>query len=253
MIMGNLLKLEFRKLKRQKSFYVCTLVMVALLFLSALTTNVLLNGNPDAADQMNVSGIANSITAVGNCSFLLIAGIFTALTVCDDYEQQTVKTIFARGYSRKSVYLAKLVSVWLSTTVMFVVVELAAFALGSYFFGVGDLGDFRFLGLVGAQYIACMANVALFFAISSVLRKNGSSIAGTIVAPMLVSMVLGLADSFLKLEDFSLTSVWLSSFMTDLSTLSVGGGRTVTCLVASLCYIPVFVLGGMYLNKKNEL
>ena len=251
--MGNLLKLEFRKLKKQKSFYICTLVIVALLFLSALTTKVFLNESPDMAGQLNASGIGNLVTAIGNCSFLLIVGIFTALTVCEDYEQQTVKTIFARGYSRKSVYFAKLVSVWLSTTVMFAVVELAAFAFGSYFFGVGDLGNFRFLGVIGVQYITCMANVALFFAISSVLRKNGSSIAATIVAPMLVSMVLGLADSFLKLDDFTLTSIWLSSLVNDLTTLSVSGGRLTTCLVASLCYIPVFVFGGMYFNKKMEL
>ena len=97
-----------------------------------------------------------------------------------------------------------------------------------------------------------MANVAMFFAISSVLRKNGSSIAATIVAPMLVNVVLSFADSLLKLRDVSLTNYWLSSFLGDL-TLSVESGRMTVCLVASLIYIPVFVFAGIRINRKIEL
>lgn len=102
--MGTLMKFELHKLKKQKSFYICTLIMVALLFLSAMTTNALVNGSPEYAAQFKGSGLDSMIGALGNCSFLLIAGIFTALTVCEDYEQQTVKNIFSRGYSRGSVY-----------------------------------------------------------------------------------------------------------------------------------------------------
>ena len=91
------MKFEMHKLKKQKSFYICTLIMVALLFLSAITTKALVNGSPEYAAQFKGSGIDSMIGALGNCSFLLIAGIFTALTVCEDYEQQTVKNIFSRG------------------------------------------------------------------------------------------------------------------------------------------------------------
>jgi len=250
--MGTLMKFEMHKLKKQKSFYICTLIMVALLFLSAMTTNALVNGSPEFAAQFKGSGIDSMIGALGNCSFLLIAGIFTALTVCEDYEQQTVKNIFSRGYSRGSVYTAKLMTVWIATSVMFLIAELAALISGSLYFGIGETESLRFLAVLGVQYVVAMANVAMFFAISSVLRKNGSSIAATIVAPMLVNVVLSLADSLLKLKDVSLTNYWLSSFLGDL-TLSVGSGRMTVCLVAALIYIPVFVIFGMRINRKIEL
>lgn len=251
--MKNLLKLEFRKMRKQKSFYICTAVMLGLLFLSVLTANALANGSPALAGQFTASGMDSMMNAVNNSSFLMIAGIFIALFVCDDYEQQTIKNIYARGYSRKQVYLSKLLSVWIGTTVMFVIVLLCAFVLGSAYFGTGSLRDPRFISVLAVQYIACMANMGLCFLVSSLLRKNGSSIAATIIAPMMVNMLLGMLDSFMKFQDFSTTSLWLSSFVGDLSTLAVTGERLMVCLVASLIYIPVFAAVGVCFHRKIEL
>lgn len=251
--MNNLLKLEFTKLKRQKSFFVCTIIMVALIFLSMLTAKALANASPEITAEFKASGIESLISGMNNSSFTLIASIFTVLFVCEDYDSQTVKNIYARGYSRKSVYLSKMISVFVGTTVMFVIVELAALGLGTAFFGLGELGNFKFLAVVGTQYVVVMANIALAFVIASLFRRNGGSIAGIVLAPMLVGVVCGLADSFFKIEDFSLTSLWLSNFMTDVSTLAVSAQRLLVCLVGSLVYIPLFVIVGLYFNKKMEL
>lgn len=251
--MNNLLKLEFTRLKRQKSFYVCTIIMVALLFLSLLTTNALMNASPELAAEFTGSGIESLVSGMNNSSFTLIASIFAVLFVCEDYDQQIVKNIYARGYSRKNVYLSKMISVLAATSVMFIVIELAALALGTAFFGLGEFGNFKFLAVVGTQYVVAMANIALAFATASIFRKNGGSIAVIILVPMLVGVVCGLADSLLKIEEFTLTSLWLSNFMTDVSTLAVSTQRMLVCLVGSLIYIPVFVIAGLYFNKKIEL
>lgn len=252
--MKNLLKLEFRKMRKQKSFYICTLVMIGLLFLSVLTANALLTGNHAAlAGTFAASGMDTAINAVNNSSFLMIAGIFVAIFVCDDYEQQTIKNIYARGYSRKQVYLSKLLAVWIGTTVMFVIVLLFAFICGTAYFGTGAFAGLRVIRILAVQYAACMANMSLCFLVSSLLRKNGSSIAATIVAPMLVNMLLGMLDSFMKLKEFSVTSVWVSSFMGDLSSLSVSSGRVSVCLIASLFYMAVFAVAGIASHKKIEL
>lgn len=251
--MNRLIKLEFRKLRKQKSFYICTVIMIGLLFLGTLTSNALANAAPELLEQLDASGIGNLIAAVSNSSFVLIAGIFTALCVCEDHEQNTVKTIYARGFSRLQVYFSKMISIFLATSVMFLLVLAFSFLFGALFFGVGSIDSLKLLALLGVQYIASMANIALCFAISSVLRRNGSSIAATILAPMLVNVVLSLVDSFLKFEDFSTTTIWLSSFLGDLGTLAVSTERMLVCLVASLIYIPVFIVAGAYFNKKIEL
>lgn len=247
--MKNLLTLEFHKMKKQKSFYICTIIMIGLLFLSVLTANALAGSAP----EFSASSMDMVLNALNNSSFLMIAGIFTALFVCDDYEQQTIKNIYARGYSRKQVYLSKLISIWTGTTIMFAVVLLCSFLFGTIYFGADDFGNLSFLGLLAVQYVTCMANMGLCFFVSSLLRKNGSSIAATIVVPMIASMVLGMFDSFMKFKEFSTANLWVSSLIGDLSTLTVSTERLYVCLFASLIYIVIFAVAGIFFHKKIEL
>ena len=104
--MKNLLKLEFRKLKTRKSFYICIAVMVGMFAISTFTINGLIN--PDFSEDLGLSGINSLIGALSSSSFTMISGIFVALFVCEDYTSQTVKNIYAKGYSRTKVYLSKL-------------------------------------------------------------------------------------------------------------------------------------------------
>lgn len=251
--MKNLLKFEFRKLKKQKSFYICTVIAVALLFLFALTVRSIIWGDSaPAEEELVTAGIGIMVGALSNSSFIMIAGIFVVLFVCEDYSTQTVKNIYARGYSGKQVYFAKLISALLGTTVMFAVVEVAAFAIRTAFFGFGNFDFLKFLELIGIQYTIVVANIALDFALASTIRKNGGAIASVILVPMLVGVVTGFADSFLKSDSFSFTSLWLSEFLSDVSVMTVSPKRMVICLVGSLIYIPLFVTAGVYLHQKSE-
>ncbi len=241
--MKQLLKLEMRKLKKQKSFYICTLLMIALLFLSTLISKAL-----------ESAGTAYTMAAgaVSGCSFLTIAGIFVALLVCDDYEQQTIKNIYSRGYSRKQVYFSKYITAFLAVTVMFVLVTASAFQFGKMYFGTENGSIGALLRLLAVQYVICMANMSFFFALAAVLRKNGASIAAVLVAPMLVNMILTLADSFIKSEKLALSRLWISSFLSELSSLNFEQNRLKLCLAASLLYIPFFLMIGFFLHKKKE-
>ena len=80
--MRNLLKLEFRKLQRQKSFYVCTGIMVALVILGAVISNALLKIAPeDLTNQFQLSGIQALLSAYADSSFNLIICIFISLNI----------------------------------------------------------------------------------------------------------------------------------------------------------------------------
>lgn len=251
--MNNLLKLEFRKVRRQKSFYICVIIMAGLLLLSILTENALTDINAEFNIQHTSSNINTALNALSNSSFFIIAGIFTALLVCDDYEQQTIKNIYTRGYSRTQVYLAKLISVWACTTVMFIIVLLCSIIFGTIYFGMGELGNLNFITVIAVQYIVSMANIGMCFFVSALLRKTGSSIAASIVVPMIVNMLLGMLDSFIKLKNFTASSLWISSFMSDLSNLTVSCERLTVCIILSLVYIVIFTFAGISLHKRIEL
>ena len=245
--MMSLLRFEFRKLWKQKRFYICTGVMVSLILLSGVTTKVLLG------DATGMTAIELMLNAVENSSFLMIAGIFVALHICEDYEQQTIKNIYARGYTRTEVYFSKLVTAWLSTTIMFLMIVLISFVLGNIYFTAGSADVGKLIELLFVQYLVCMANISMFIALSTVFRTNGSSIAATIVFPMLVNVVLALLDSYLKLEKIHLADYWVSSLSNGLSTLTMHNGKMVQCGILAVIYCMIFIAIGWHFSKKVEL
>lgn len=56
-----------------------------------------------------------------------------------------------------------------------------------------------------------------------------------------------------QLKDTSLTNLWVSSFINDLSALTVEHSRLMVCFMASVVYIIVFMTMGSFLHKKIEL
>lgn len=243
--MQNLLKFEWRKLRKSKSFYICMGIMAGLLFLSAFTYHTILQTASEFV------GITFMQRALNESSFTLVIGVFIAIFVCEDYEQQIVKNIYARGYSPKKVYIAKMISVWIAVSIMFLFVEIFGFLFGTMYFGTGEIDVTQIIGRIGIQYVIIMANTTLYYAMTSIIRKNGSSIAACMVVPMVVNMIFGIVDSLLRIEEISLTDFWISSFLSELTTLQLGSKRMLVCLLFSLLYIPLFLFVGFYKSVSD--
>ncbi len=250
--MKNLLKLEFYKLKRRKSFYICTAIILLELMLNLISTNSVLKDDPFAFMYLSATGIECMQEAAYISSFTLIAGIFVVLFVCEDFEQQTVKNIVAKGYTRVQIFLAKAVAVWASASAMFVLCVLFAFCMGTLFFGVGDIYSNLFSVMV-AQYLAAMAELAAAFFLAFLLRKNGRSIAAYIMASVLGSLALALADIVLEFEKVFLADYWYPVLLGTISYLPVDTECLTRALIASPLYIAVFFAAGLFLSRKTEL
>lgn len=261
--MKNLLKLELRGLKKKKSFYICMGIMVAMLLLTTLMNKLLMDMtaefapglelSPELSPDFAMTGMDTLISTMNNSSFTLVIGIFVSIFVCEDYAYKIVKNIFSRGYTRRQVYMAKLVSSLISATVMFLVVELAGFAIGAAFFGWKAPADLSFLGVLGTQYVIVMGFVCLSFLIASVIRRNGGAIATIVVVPTVIDLVLTLIDLFGGNGSSDFADGWLSTMLLDASVLSVSADRLLACLGISLAYILVFAGTGYFLSNKNDL
>jgi len=251
--MKKLLLLEFARLKKRTSFFVCTAIAVGLLFLSDLLTNTLLNLTPELASLFSTSVWACLVNALNNSSFTIIAGVFTVLFVCEDYEQHTIKNICARGFTREGVFLAKIISVTVITSVMFVAVELFSLLSSSLFFDMGKADVLSVVFILAVQYVVIIANSLFALAVASAIRKTGISITIIVVAPLILDLVLSIADAFSKPGGMSLTSLWITSNIPYISALSVSDERLITSLAVALFYIALFVFGGLYINKKRDV
>lgn len=249
--MKDLLKFEFYKLKKQKSFYICTAVILAMSFLGALLTKLLADNNA-GLNTVVLSGQSTMLSAISSSNFTMICSIFIALFVCADHSEQTIKNIYSRGFSKGTVYFAKYTVGVVATATMFVLTLLFSFAIGSVMFVNKTAESGNIFGFIIGQLILCIAYTSFVFAISLSLKKVGSSIALAILGPMLVSMLLSLADAFLKIDKFKISSYWIEGFVSDLSIVSTKPSRLAVCIILSAIYAIVFAATGFFINKKQE-
>ena len=255
--MKNLLKLEFRKLKRQKSFYICLAIMAGMLFIMGATAKVLMEYAEQIAEMPGGEVMPTTFSSFllgfeSASSFSMLSAIFVSIVVCDDYESHTVKNIIARGYSRTAHYFSKLIYVFTATTIMFVIVVFLAGVIGGLFLGFGELSGETIL-LIAGQYVVCMSGVALVFFIASSIKKLGASIAANIIVPIVIPLLLELADTALKSESFKFADVWIDSFLRSLTVSDVSAGRILACVLGSIAYGVAFILAGYFVNKKSEV
>lgn len=260
--MKDLLKLEFHKLKRQKSFYVCLGIMIALTILAAVVQKYLpkMTNNMLPADEMEGVTITVDeipadtfvVNAAVNSSFILLSAIFVCIVYCEDYDQHILKNTFARGYSRKSVFFAKIIHIYTACTIMFVLVALISVAIAVSLLGLKSI-EASVLKLIGVQYLVCMAYTALHIAICSMIRKMGISIVICILVQSLVTLVLGIIQRLLKLENPVITNYWLDGLLLDTSVITTTGERLVKIAIASAVYLMGLTALGRLFSSKVEV
>lgn len=257
--MKDLLRLEFRKLRTQKSFYIILAIMAAMLLITGITAEIVLRTMPEITEAAAASGEAIPSTfssfLLGFSSasmFSMLTAIFVSIVVCGDYDSQIVKNIYSRGYSRKDHYFAQGVYAFVATTFMFLFAVIVSAAVGGAFFGFEGVTGKTFI-LLGGQYVVCMSGVALSFAVAAAIKKLGATIAVNIIVPMIVPLLFELADTALKIKDFKISDVWMSSFLTSLMNPDEVTGRIVACVIGAVVYAVVFIAAGFAINKKTEV
>ena len=107
--MGRLLHFEFHKLLRQKSFYICLAVSVAMLLATTYTSVLISRGVAEPAD-IGIDGMDVMIGAVSGGMLSMVIGVFVPLFVCEDYASGTIRNIITRGYTRLGIFAAKLMA-----------------------------------------------------------------------------------------------------------------------------------------------
>lgn len=255
--MKELIKLELRKLVKQKSLYICLAIMLVLILMSAIVYKVLMASAMDLGDLVtdmnNIDGIFFTLTTLSSADFLIIMGIVIAITFCYDFEEQTIKNIISRGYNRKSIYFSKVISILCATAFTFIVCFAFSFALGAIFFGLGDGNLLSMLGLIGLQFLVCLAYSMFFTFICAICKKMAIAITMNIVAPLVLTLVVTIADSAIRSETFKVADYWLDGMITNATTLSISTTSIIIALVGAVVYASIFITCGVLINKKTEV
>jgi ABC-type transport system involved in multi-copper enzyme maturation permease subunit len=215
--MTRLLKFEFRKLFTGKSTYILFAIMAGMSVLSVVVQNfsvfasLMLSLTGGSQDAMFAA-----TNTLSSSNFEIVIAIFVAIFVCSDYDLQTNKNILSRGFTKSKVFFAKLIVVFTTVIVELVLLFAINFFTGWWILGFNTSAD---LGVgferIGVMFVMALAETALFFAISVLLRKTGGAIALNIVAPVTLFLFFMLFDNMAKIDGFTISEYWFTMMQTN--------------------------------------
>ena len=202
--MGKLLSFEFRKLFKQKSYYICTAIC---LLMGYMTLDRFSGGGGGY-------GFAQSlVSAVDISSLTMLLGIWAAIFICEDYTVGTIRTVISRGYTRTAVFFAKLITLCCGTVIMLLLCWLVCGLAGIALFDGSDM-DFSISVIfsLAAQLMLVLAYACICNAIASAVQKTGVAVAVCAVLPVIVFILLAFVDASLYGKGGIFTDVLLEEY-----------------------------------------
>lgn len=258
--MKNLLHFELFKLKKQKSLYICSGIILGLIILMGAIYYAISKLAGGELTGMPASAVSFTLSATGSSNFNLIVSIFIVLYFCGDFSQKTIKNIYSRGFSRTKVYFAKYIVCMAYIFAMYVICELFALAVGSAFFGFTPQGGNVGWLLLG-QLLVCLAYASVVFAICAMIKKMGVAFAIVLVVPAVLSVILTIADVVIMVksaevavaEKVTFSDFWLDGMLSTLSSTASSVKKIVLCSVLPVVYGAIFITMSFFINRKTEV
>lgn len=248
--MGNLIKSEWYKLKKDRSFWLLTFLLVItsigyplLIVLDEPTLAVKVND----FYQYSVLGGNNYVIKLVPC---ILAGFF----ISSEYSNGTMKNIVASGNSRIQLYFAKLIVFSVGTMVISLILPLlltGASAVYFDFYGMPDLGYFlQTIGLT-ALYGAAFASIMALFA--TLLADSGKAIGFMLIFFILFDSILYSLANYISLFEpvFNYSVFKLLLEIVNINALS--SGEMAKMIVVPVVTFVAFGFLGSILFKKKEI
>lgn len=249
--MLNLLRADYYKLRRSKSFFIC------LGIISFFVTYVIIDFSSSAhiKEQLSPSTFHWIYMMFKEKAFLpyfipLLQAIFITMLITTEYSTGTIKDSVSLGFSRAKIYMSKLITVSLGSIIIMLVAIFFTGITAFFVFGIyGSLSMYDFLLFVRMFLIQSLlyAAYASIFLMIAILIKN---IGGTMAFSIFFSLILGSLGSLVG-ESYSGRILLLMNF----SPTAVPHPQAVDiriAIAAGLSYLILFSgIGGITFKKQD--
>ncbi|WP_181350203.1 ABC transporter permease [Thalassobacillus sp. CUG 92003] len=247
--MGNLIKSEWFKLTRDRSFRVLTglLIAVAILFpLLEFDGGDL--GLPPVKDYY-----LNNVLSVHADIVKLIPSILAGFFITSEYSIGTMKSIASSGNSRLRIYFAKLTIFSVGAIVISLILPIFMTGASAVYFGFNDMPEWAFyfqtVGLI-ALYGAAFASIMAIFA--TLFSDSGKTIGFLLLLFLMVDWPLQvLAAKVPFFEPIISHSVFVLIY--DIVNVSKLENNDVVMMVVIpvLTYLAAGVIGSLIFQRKE--
>ena len=174
--MSGLLKSDFYKLSKMKSFPICLLIVVALtvgsVFIQDYSAQFLGEGIVYNGSNQLLS------TFAGDCKIFI--AIVVSIFAASEFGFGTIKNTASRGFSRISIYFSKLIVSCFIALMIQLVYSIAYTGTATILWGFGEVSASYWpetLKIVGLEFLLTFAYTAVFVMVAMLIRQSGGAIA----------------------------------------------------------------------------
>lgn len=190
--MLNLLKSDFYKLKRSKSFFIClgmTAPLVAYIIVD-------FGSSVRIKEQFSPSTFHWIYILFKERTFLpyfipMFQSIFITMLITNEYSTGTIKDSVSLGFGRTKIYISKLIMVSLGSIFMMLVAIITIVITSIFVFGIyGNFSMYDFILMVRMLFIQALLYTAygsVFLMIAFIIKNIG----GTMAVNIFISLIIG--------------------------------------------------------------
>jgi ABC-2 type transport system permease protein len=262
--MGNLLRSDFYRLFKSKSFYICT--AIALLLISgnaflmewsyrmmAETQNVSVALTPLFTD-----GITYGLKMFSGGDVHLFMAIFIAIFITGEYTHGTMKNVVSKGFPKHQIYLSKIITMTAATFIMIFLMFL--FGTASAAIVTGKFGTFtgtyvsQILIMVAIELLLHVALTAVFVLVANTIRNNGGVIAINIIGVMSIAPLMYQAAELIFRNKIKFTQFGLrNNIALFYQSIAPAGEDVLRAILVGLVFFAVTTAIGIFAFKKMDV
>jgi ABC-2 type transport system permease protein len=262
--MLNIIKSDFYKMVKSKSFWICVLICVGFAFLSVGVYQSVINNaltDPNHSEHANMIKMAPLVSGAWTLEFFvsmafqfLIVGIFIATFLSPEFSHGTMKNALTRGVNRVKVFLSKFLVCSCVSVLMTLMYILALLFAGTVVWGFDPNGIFSLTGLINAlalQSLLAISFAALYTFISFSIRSYGIAMATIIMSVIMGGKIMGAVGAIIGMEH--LDSFWLEWGVSSMATYAPASSDITQSIIVALGWGIVSIIAGSALFKKFDV
>lgn len=265
--MIRLLRADFYRLFKSKSFYICTIIAMVLVSGSAFLMEWsyrMMASSPDlsvsAAGAYSIfqDGITYGLQVFYGGNSLLYIAIITAIFVTSEFAFGTMKNAVSKGFPKQQIYLSKVITMTASTFILIFMMFVAATISATIISGKIGAFTWTFAGqilvMMVVELILHAAITSVFVMIANTVRNNGGVIAINIIGVMTIapSLYIALELLFKNKIRFSLYGIQYNMFLFA-QNIAPPSGDILRAIVVGLSFLVVTTALGIYAFNKMDI
>src|SRR5690625_331667 len=248
--MSNLISSEWYKLKKDRSLWALTSLLI---LVSVLYPLLILFGG--GVEVVKVSDIYQLTALGGNDLVLRIAPcILAGFFISSEYSIGTMKSMAASGNSRLRIYFAKLIVYTIGAVMIALIFPVVMTGAGAIYFNFNDMPGFGyFVQTFGLTILYTSAFASIMTVFATIFTDTGKATGVMIIFFLIFDSILYTLSDFIPLFEHVANNYVGKLFLDIVNVDAYNGGEILQLVLVPIVTFAIFGIIGSMLFQKKEI